>query len=107
MKGHDSSLRSSDLLRVSTASPLDVRPVSYTHLDVYKRQVFTQLGELGLLSLAYPEQYGGGEQPYEVYLQVIEEIASAWMSVAVCTSVHSLTCFPMYTFCLLYTSRCV
>lgn len=64
----------------------------------FPREVFAHLGELGLLSLAYPEEYGGGAQPYEVYLQVIEEIASAWMSVAVCTSVHSLTCFPMYTF---------
>ena len=30
-------------------------------------------------------------QPYEVYLQVIEEIAAAWPSVGVGTSVHSLT----------------
>ena len=30
-------------------------------------------------------------QPYEVYLQVLEEIAAAWPSVAVGTSVHSLT----------------
>src|SRR5665647_1110164 len=37
----------------------------------------------------------GGGQPYEVYLQVVEEIASAWMSVAVGVSVHSLTCFPV------------
>ena len=42
--------------------------------------------------------YGGGGQPYEVYLQVVEEIASAWMSVAVGVSVHSLTCYPVATF---------
>ena len=41
------------------------------------------LGKAGLLSLPYPEEFGGGGQPYEVYLQVVEEIASAWMSVAV------------------------
>jgi alkylation response protein AidB-like acyl-CoA dehydrogenase len=53
---------------------------------------------LGLLSLPYPEQFGGGGQPYEVYLQVVEEIASVWMSVAVGVSVHALTCYPIAAF---------
>ncbi|MGB3764344.1 MAG: acyl-CoA dehydrogenase family protein, partial [Ornithinimicrobium sp.] len=60
--------------------------------------VFAMLGRSGLLSLPYPEEFGGGAQPYEVYLQVLEEIAYAWMSVGVGVSVHSLTCFPMATF---------
>ena len=49
------------------------------------------LGKSGLLSLPFAEEYGGGGQPYEVYLQVVEEIATAWPSVGVGTSVHSLT----------------
>ncbi|MCK0110819.1 acyl-CoA dehydrogenase family protein [Ornithinimicrobium sp. F0845] len=62
------------------------------------REVFTVLGRAGLLSLPYAEELGGGGQPYEVYLQVVEEIAQAWMSVAVGVSVHSLTAFPVATF---------
>jgi alkylation response protein AidB-like acyl-CoA dehydrogenase len=62
------------------------------------RDAFRTLGRAGLLSLPYPEEFGGGGQPYEVYLQVVEEIASAWMSVAVGVSVHSLTCYPVATF---------
>ncbi|HEY7722413.1 MAG TPA: acyl-CoA dehydrogenase family protein [Pedococcus sp.] len=62
------------------------------------RDVFRTLGRAGLLSLPYPEELGGGGQPYEVYLQVVEEIASAWMSVAVGVSVHSLTCYPVAQF---------
>lgn len=64
----------------------------------FPREAFEILGGLGLLSLPQPEEYGGSGQPYEVYLQVIEEIASAWMSVAVGTSVHSLTAYPILTF---------
>ena len=64
----------------------------------FPREVFTMLGQTGLLSLAYPEEFGGAGQPYEVYLQVVEEIARAWMSVAVGVSVHSLTAFPMANF---------
>jgi alkylation response protein AidB-like acyl-CoA dehydrogenase len=61
----------------------------------FPRDVFAMLGQAGLLSLPFPEEQGGGGQPYEVYLQVVEEIARAWMSVAVGVSVHSLTCFPL------------
>ncbi|MGO0575394.1 acyl-CoA dehydrogenase family protein [Ornithinimicrobium panacihumi] len=62
------------------------------------REVFTMLGRTGLMSLAYPEEFGGGGQPYEVYLQAVEEIARGWMSVAVGVSVHSLTCAPLVNF---------
>ena len=64
----------------------------------FPEETFRTLGRAGLLSLPYPEEFGGGGQPYEVYLQVVEEIASAWMSVAVGVSVHSLTAYPVATF---------
>lgn len=63
----------------------------------FPRDVFTTLGRAGLLSLPYPEEFGGGGQGYEVYLQVLEEIAAAWASVGVGTSVHSLSCFALFT----------
>ena len=62
----------------------------------FPREVFTTLGQAGLLSLPYPESYGGGGQPYEVYLQVLEEIAAAWAAVGVGVSVHALSCFGLY-----------
>lgn len=64
---------------------------------VFPRDVFTTLGRAGLLSLPYPEEFGGGGQGYEVYLQVLEEIAAVWASVGVGTSVHSLSCFALFT----------
>jgi alkylation response protein AidB-like acyl-CoA dehydrogenase len=62
----------------------------------FHREVFTTLGRAGLLSLPYPEEYGGGGQPYEVYLQVLDEIAAAWAAVGVGTSVHALSCFGLF-----------
>ena len=38
---------------------------------------------------------GGGGQPFEVYLQVLEELAARWAAVAVAVSVHSLACHPL------------
>jgi alkylation response protein AidB-like acyl-CoA dehydrogenase len=52
---------------------------------------YSLLGKAGLLSLPFAEEHGGGGQPYEVYLQVVEEIGRVWPSVGVGTSVHSLT----------------
>ena len=63
----------------------------------FPRGVFRLLGRTGLLGLPYPEEYGGGGLPYEVYLQVLEEIGSVWASVGVGVSVHALSCFPLAT----------
>ncbi|GLX94975.1 acyl-CoA dehydrogenase [Herbidospora sp. NEAU-GS84] len=66
--------------------------------ETYPEGLFATLGAAGLLSLPYPEEYGGGGQPYEVYLQVLEELAARWAAVAVAVSVHSLSCHPLATF---------
>jgi alkylation response protein AidB-like acyl-CoA dehydrogenase len=65
--------------------------------EEFPRDAFRALGRAGLLSLPFPEEYGGGAQSYEVYLQVLEELSSAWASVGVGVSVHALSCFGLLT----------
>ncbi|HEY3870446.1 MAG TPA: acyl-CoA dehydrogenase family protein [Actinocrinis sp.] len=64
----------------------------------FPREVFRTIGRSGLLGLPYPEQYGGGGQPYEVYLQVVEEFARHWLAVAIGVSVHTLSCHALAGF---------
>ncbi|PSK65405.1 Acyl-CoA dehydrogenase [Micromonospora sp. MH33] len=64
----------------------------------FPRDVFKTLGAVGVLGLPYPEEHGGGGQPYEVYVQVLEEVARVWSSVAVGTSVHALSCFGLVNY---------
>jgi alkylation response protein AidB-like acyl-CoA dehydrogenase len=64
----------------------------------FPRDAFVTLGASGLLGLPYPEEYGGAAQPYEVYLQVIEELSRAWLTVGLGISVHTLSCFPLARF---------
>jgi alkylation response protein AidB-like acyl-CoA dehydrogenase len=66
--------------------------------ETFPRELFKKLGGLGVLGLPYPQIYGGSGQPYEVYLQVLEEVASVWASVSVGISVHALSCFALATF---------
>jgi alkylation response protein AidB-like acyl-CoA dehydrogenase len=66
--------------------------------EKFPREAFRLLGRSGLLGLPYPEEFGGGAQPYEVYLQALEEVASAWMTVAVGLSVHVMSCYGLATF---------
>ncbi|MBQ1097756.1 acyl-CoA dehydrogenase [Streptomyces sp. b94] len=61
----------------------------------FPREVFTLLSDSGLLGLPYDAEYGGGEQPYEVYLQVLEELAAARLTVGLGVSVHTLACYAL------------
>ena len=87
-----------DMVREIAARELAPLASEYEAAARFPREVFRVLGKAGLLSLVYPEEHGGGGQPYETYLQVLEEIAAAWMSVAVGVSVHTLSCFPLARF---------
>ncbi|RZT18694.1 alkylation response protein AidB-like acyl-CoA dehydrogenase [Mycobacterium sp. BK558] len=87
-----------DLARQISDKVLDPVVDRHERDETYPEGVFATLGEAGLLSLPYPEDWGGGGQPYEVYLQVLEEIAARWAAVAVAVSVHGLSCHPLMTF---------
>ncbi|MFD5511363.1 acyl-CoA dehydrogenase family protein [Streptomyces sp. NPDC059761] len=86
---------SRDLLAlVREIAQREIRPVAADEEDAgtFPRAIFTLLSEAGLLGLPYAGEYGGGEQPYEVYLQVLEELAAARLTVGLGVSVHSLAC---------------
>ncbi|WP_329193496.1 MULTISPECIES: acyl-CoA dehydrogenase family protein [unclassified Streptomyces] len=86
---------SRDLLAlVREIAQREIRPRAAEEEDAgrFPREVFALLSDSGLLGLPYDGEFGGGDQPYEVYLQVLEELAAARLTVGLGVSVHSLAC---------------
>jgi alkylation response protein AidB-like acyl-CoA dehydrogenase len=83
------------LTRDLADAELAPRAAEYEREERFPREVFRKLGDAGLLGLPFAEEDGGGGQPYAVYLQVVEELAARWASVALGVSVHTLACSPI------------
>ncbi len=84
-----------DLTREIADAELAPRADDFEVRGEFPRELVRMLGRAGLLGLPYPEEHGGGGQPYEVYLQVLEELARRWLAVAETVSVHTLACYPV------------
>jgi alkylation response protein AidB-like acyl-CoA dehydrogenase len=89
-----------DLLTLAREIAADeLKPIAseYEAAERFPREQFKLLGRSGLLGLPYPEKWGGSGVGYEVYLQVLEEIAAAWMTVGVGLSVHTMSSYALAT----------
>src|SRR3954470_17247659 len=79
----------------------EVKPVA-EDLDREKRfpyEIVKQLGELGLMGIPYPEEYGGGGADTLAYAIAIEELARVDSSVAITVAANtSLGTWPIYAF---------
>jgi alkylation response protein AidB-like acyl-CoA dehydrogenase len=85
------------LARGIADAELRPRAAEAEHDGRFPRAEFATLGRAGLLGLPYAEDAGGGGQPFETYLQVVEELATAWLAIGLGVSVHTLTCYPIAT----------
>ena len=79
----------------------EVRPVA-EELDREKRfpyEIVAKLGELGLMGMPYPQEYGGGGTDNLSYAIAVEELARVDSSVAITMAAHiSLGTYPIAAF---------
>jgi alkylation response protein AidB-like acyl-CoA dehydrogenase len=79
----------------------EIRPkaaeLDETH--AHPADIVNQLGELKMLGIAVPEEYGGGGMDYVSYVLALIEISKGCASTGVIMSVNnSLYCFPVYAY---------
>ncbi|WP_172371315.1 acyl-CoA dehydrogenase [Sporosarcina jiandibaonis] len=55
----------------------------------FPREILTKMGELGLMGITVPEQYGGSEMDFVSYILAIEELSKVSAVVGVILSVHT------------------
>ena len=79
----------------------EVKPAA-SRLDregIYPAELVKKLGEIGLMGMLVPEEFGGSGMDFLSGVVAMEEISKAWASLAVAMSVqNSLVCAPILRF---------
>jgi alkylation response protein AidB-like acyl-CoA dehydrogenase len=86
------------LVREFAANEAAPAAAGYEERSEDPEPLYRHLAELGLTGVPFPEEFGGGSQPYSTYLLIIEELASAYVALAIGLSVHTLCAFAVDTF---------
>lgn len=88
-----------DMVRDFAESEIRPRLRSIDYEGIFPRDLVGKMGELGLMGLAIPEEYGGAGADQIAYSLAIEELSRVSASVAITMSVNnSVCCFPIYAF---------
>ena len=76
----------------------DVGPIAaeIDEQERFPKETLTKLQEMGMMGVAYPEEYGGAGLSYVNYIGVCEELAKHCATTSVMVSAHSsLCCWPI------------
>jgi len=71
-----------------------IRPkmMEWDESQYFPREVFTKLGELGLMGVLVPEEYGGSGFGYFEYVTAITELGKVCGSIALSMAAHNSLC---------------
>jgi Acyl-CoA dehydrogenases len=88
-----------DMVRDFAESEIRPRLKSIEYEGNFPRDLVAKMGELGLMGLTVPEEYGGAAADQIAYSFAVEELARVSASIAITMSVNnSVCCFPILTF---------
>jgi alkylation response protein AidB-like acyl-CoA dehydrogenase len=84
-----------DMVRAFIASEIAPTAGEYEKRGEDPLPLYRRLAELGLTGIPFPESHGGGGADYSTYLLLIEELAAAYLALAIGLSVHTLCAFAV------------
>ena len=67
--------------------------------ELFSREIFDKMGELGLTGIPWPEEYGGAESDFISYVIAVEELSRVDASTGTTLSAHiSLASWPLFKY---------
>ncbi|MFJ3892047.1 acyl-CoA dehydrogenase family protein [Streptomyces sp. NPDC090083] len=85
----EETLALQDMVREFAANEITPHAARWSEDEIFPTKVFTKLGELGLMGMLVPEEYGGAGSDTVTYVAVMEELGAADQSVASSWNAHS------------------
>lgn len=72
----------------------EIRPkmMEWDESQYFPVEVFRKMGELGLMGVLVPQQYGGSELSYFEYVTVVSEVSKVCSSIGLSTAAHNSLC---------------
>jgi alkylation response protein AidB-like acyl-CoA dehydrogenase len=87
------------LAREFAGEQIEPNATAWDRAHRFPRELLSKLGELGLLGVCVPEEYGGAGADFLSYILVLEELSRADAGVGVTVAVHtSAATLPILTF---------
>ena len=87
------------LAREFAQAEIDPHAAAWDREHTFPRELFARLGELGLMGVCVPEEYGGAGAGFVAYVLVLEELSRADAGVGVTVAVHtSAATLPLLMF---------
>ena len=72
----------------------EIKPhvMTWDESQEFPREIFRKMGELGLMGVLVPQEYGGSGLGYNEYIAVIDEISQVCGSIGLSTAAHNSLC---------------
>jgi alkylation response protein AidB-like acyl-CoA dehydrogenase len=81
-----------DMVREFARSEIAPHAPEWDEQQHFPRELFTQMGDLGLLGVVIPEEYGGAGLGYVEYVAILEEVGAADGGVGLGVAAHNSLC---------------
>jgi len=81
-----------DMVRDMAQNEIAPNAAQWDEDQHFPRELFSQMGELGLLGVVIPEEYGGAGLGYVEYVTILEEIGAADGGVGLGVAAHNSLC---------------
>ncbi len=81
-----------DMVRDLARTEIAPNAIDWDERQHFPKELFTQMGELGLLGVLIPEEYGGAGLGYVEYAVILEEISAADGGVGLGVAAHNSLC---------------